>query len=289
MQNILEKTEEYAKELPYVEFSRKEISHMGEDLANRSEWVNILITTFYEQFGMDLYEAGACLYEMIADIVDGSTLCQLLEILKEQNEEQWSLEASTELWLVISGLMLEFELPMLKGRSREQYAEEQKCSPWSIGMLETSANDLTAKDCAMCWFPTAIQEWMYNAVNFGAEDCMTQLLDYKEQKHICSEEYLYLLATACIRFGRIQEAEKLIQQLKSGSVSGRRVAKHLKLLLQNRFEVFEDEEEWLEMAGWNPIEEMTVQQPYVRESPKVGRNDPCPCGSGKKYKKCCGK
>jgi preprotein translocase subunit SecA len=26
-----------------------------------------------------------------------------------------------------------------------------------------------------------------------------------------------------------------------------------------------------------------------RESPKVGRNDPCPCGSGKKYKKCCGK
>jgi len=28
---------------------------------------------------------------------------------------------------------------------------------------------------------------------------------------------------------------------------------------------------------------------YKREAPKVGRNDPCPCGSGKKYKKCCGK
>ncbi|OPL17968.1 MAG: hypothetical protein AVO35_07350 [Candidatus Aegiribacteria sp. MLS_C] len=27
----------------------------------------------------------------------------------------------------------------------------------------------------------------------------------------------------------------------------------------------------------------------VRDAPKVGRNDPCPCGSGKKYKKCCGK
>jgi len=27
---------------------------------------------------------------------------------------------------------------------------------------------------------------------------------------------------------------------------------------------------------------------FVREQPKVGRNDPCPCGSGKKYKKCCG-
>ena len=26
---------------------------------------------------------------------------------------------------------------------------------------------------------------------------------------------------------------------------------------------------------------------YTRETPKVGRNDPCPCGSGKKFKKCC--
>ena len=28
--------------------------------------------------------------------------------------------------------------------------------------------------------------------------------------------------------------------------------------------------------------------PYRRDAPKVGRNDPCPCGSGKKHKKCCG-
>jgi len=27
----------------------------------------------------------------------------------------------------------------------------------------------------------------------------------------------------------------------------------------------------------------------IRSGPKVGRNDPCPCGSGKKYKQCCGK
>ncbi|WP_080928381.1 SEC-C metal-binding domain-containing protein [Pseudoalteromonas luteoviolacea] len=27
----------------------------------------------------------------------------------------------------------------------------------------------------------------------------------------------------------------------------------------------------------------------MRTSPKIGRNDPCICGNGKKYKKCCGK
>ena len=30
-------------------------------------------------------------------------------------------------------------------------------------------------------------------------------------------------------------------------------------------------------------------QPIVNSGPKIGRNDPCPCGSGKKYKNCCGK
>ncbi|GHV84984.1 hypothetical protein AGMMS50230_05920 [Spirochaetia bacterium] len=30
------------------------------------------------------------------------------------------------------------------------------------------------------------------------------------------------------------------------------------------------------------------EQPVRRAEPKIGRNDPCPCGSGKKYKKCCG-
>jgi preprotein translocase subunit SecA len=30
-------------------------------------------------------------------------------------------------------------------------------------------------------------------------------------------------------------------------------------------------------------------QPFVRDGQKIGRNQPCPCGSGKKYKQCCGK
>jgi len=37
------------------------------------------------------------------------------------------------------------------------------------------------------------------------------------------------------------------------------------------------------------VPETGPPEPYKRKTPKVGRNDPCPCGSGKKYKKCCGK
>ena len=36
-------------------------------------------------------------------------------------------------------------------------------------------------------------------------------------------------------------------------------------------------------------DDATPSVPFIRETPKIGRNDPCPCKSGKKYKKCCGK
>ena len=34
--------------------------------------------------------------------------------------------------------------------------------------------------------------------------------------------------------------------------------------------------------------EMIGPEPIRRDAPKIGRNDPCTCGSGRKYKKCCG-
>ncbi len=35
--------------------------------------------------------------------------------------------------------------------------------------------------------------------------------------------------------------------------------------------------------------DIIAPKPFVRETPKVGRNAPCSCNSGKKFKKCCGK
>jgi hypothetical protein len=59
------------------------------------------------------------------------------------------------------------------------------------------------------------------------------------------------------------------------------------------------EAEWLySLEEWNSLlseerrKELYKQQKSSRtvvKPPKVGRNDPCPCGSGRKYKQCCGK
>jgi hypothetical protein len=47
--------------------------------------------------------------------------------------------------------------------------------------------------------------------------------------------------------------------------------------LDGEFEELEDDDESLRI----------VQKPTQRQTPKIGRNDPCPCGSSKKYKQCC--
>ena len=57
--------------------------------------------------------------------------------------------------------------------------------------------------------------------------------------------------------------------------------------------------DWLyELPQWEPIfseekrKELYMEQKKsgtIVKGPKIGRNDPCPCGSGKKYKKCCGR
>lgn len=45
-----------------------------------------------------------------------------------------------------------------------------------------------------------------------------------------------------------------------------------------------------QMVTQAPTSERLIQHgPYKRATPKIGRNDKCPCGSGKKYKNCCGR
>jgi len=62
--------------------------------------------------------------------------------------------------------------------------------------------------------------------------------------------------------------------------------------------VHEEKSQFQSVKAGSPMEEAASYEgqlpeetahTYKREEPKVGRNDPCPCGSGKKYKKCCGK
>jgi hypothetical protein len=63
--------------------------------------------------------------------------------------------------------------------------------------------------------------------------------------------------------------------------------------LKGRYRLIDDAEK--EMSWWACFEENKHRKVKlgwdtpIRKAPKVGRNEPCPCGSGKKFKKCCGR
>ncbi len=62
----------------------------------------------------------------------------------------------------------------------------------------------------------------------------------------------------------------------------------VKALMHLRVEQKVEREEVAKVTGTNKDESVT-KGPVRRKTAKIGRNDPCPCGSGLKYKQCCGK
>lgn len=51
--------------------------------------------------------------------------------------------------------------------------------------------------------------------------------------------------------------------------------------------------QWIDILGEDKMKDIAKEyknsKTVKRKTPKIGRNDPCPCGSGKKYKHCCGR
>ena len=62
----------------------------------------------------------------------------------------------------------------------------------------------------------------------------------------------------------------------------------IRLLFHVQVEQKVEREQVAKVTGTNK-DDSSVKEPVKRKSAKIGRNDPCPCGSGKKYKNCCGK
>jgi preprotein translocase subunit SecA len=80
----------------------------------------------------------------------------------------------------------------------------------------------------------------------------------------------------------------MIERVKEQTVS---TLMRVKLAKQDEVEELEQEkrrkQQEMEMSRGREAEQ-DKQQPARRDADKIGRNAPCPCGSGKKYKRCCG-
>ena len=86
--------------------------------------------------------------------------------------------------------------------------------------------------------------------------------------------------TVVIKYGGSAMFDEMIQGIKTETV---------KLLYHVRAERPVEREKVAEETGASHGNDESVKNAPVKNENRVGRNDMCPCGSGKKYKNCCGR
>lgn len=226
--------EKYAGDLDYKEFTPREFQRIVQDRGGYYPSIGGLYRTLCQELYLTGTKSMQLLNDALFKIMGGADLPAVLRTIQGSAADV-PLSIRCSLWESVSSLMLEFPLPMLKGRSRQEYAREKRLSPWSVQMAGKAAptGGESGREKAMDAFPWQVQEWMWEAQRQNSP-VLHQLEAYQNGHRIQSEEFQYLLAKA--KRGKTEEPGT-----------------------------------------------------YVRSQPKVGRNDPCPCGSGKKYKHCCGR
>ncbi len=112
------------------------------------------------------------------------------------------------------------------------------------------------------------------------------LVEYKNEaydvfKKMMDKVYMSVVANLFrVTVSSLEEFEKLLAlQQQEMNINKAEVSSELLEVLEGRRQAMEVQD----------AEEVPLVSTYRRTEEKVGRNDPCPCGSGKKYKKCCGK
>ena len=84
------------------------------------------------------------------------------------------------------------------------------------------------------------------------------------------------------------EVTRILMRVEPMSEEDMKEAERRRLEEAERQKLKLEHEQMSQLGESQPAEIVKPEQPYVRSGKKVGRNDPCPCGSGKKFKSCHG-
>ncbi|MCK6206391.1 SEC-C domain-containing protein [Bacillus infantis] len=124
-----------------------------------------------------------------------------------------------------------------------------------------------------------------------------QLVQFLSQHFEISKEDADQVAEECIFATRVGDTPEDLMKYLTSMFKFDSVEK-LQALMDIVVELMNSTREWF-LKGYTSLELSSMEKKQLKPLPavdkdtnadaKVGRNDPCPCGSGKKYKKCCGR
>jgi SEC-C motif-containing protein len=122
--------------------------------------------------------------------------------------------------------------------------------------------------------------YVEHAVDYIINTCVRRGkndIDYRQTKNWSEQSSWLGLKIISVEKGGLADSEGTVEFEAVYERDG------LKDVHHERAKFKKENDEWLYDDG------VVAPQTVVRSSPKVGRNEPCPCGSGKKYKHCCGR
>jgi preprotein translocase subunit SecA len=210
---------------------------------------------------------------MIEDIVDDLVENHTQE---ETLPEEWDLRGLQEAFLKQFSMTLSFE-----GNDVEDFTQEGIRE----FLLEKARNGYSQKE----------EEWGPEIARDMERLVTLQTVDQRWREHLLAMDHLkegiglrgYAQQNPLIEYKRegLEMFQEMVEQIKGE-------------ILQMLFRIqvaAQEETEHLQEAQQQPVflshgqSAAGSKRKPARRSAKVGRNQPCPCGSGKKYKKCCGR
>lgn len=165
--------------------------------------------------------------------------------------------------------------------------EEEKADALkALDEMRFAADNRFCDAVKLCWEAfLSLDEKVYDArlARLDVELCMIEKMpSVLAEFEIIEKEYPVL-------FKAMEDfINKLRQQSGLESFKDRLLEKYIQRLGDREGYYFEEYPQARRIPG-RVVYENDEGVPFVRQSKKVGRNDPCPCGSGKKYKHCCGR
>lgn len=283
----------YGDKVEYYPYTKADLELLKED----GEGINPCFHEMYAYFRRELDEEVADIYiEEFAELAwTGEPADGLDEFLEELGIGSDEIVDFIDRWRMCLNICLHTHLPALKGYTRVEYGKKMGVDPFEIEVLNAGFL-LDTIDCDTCIIemPLPIQKELYGIMERWTDvDIYKDLERFTKKLNVENYEILTVLCMAYMNAGKLSKAQKALERIEKlgywddsleelWNIVDTNMGKTLYELQKETggSDLFYDED-------WRY--DIPQQTTVVRQGKKVGRNDPCPCGSGKKYKKCCGK
>ena len=288
LDRVLTEQRELGVKPDYRNFSRQERERASEGYgALYPEWAGYF-DYLMECYDMDAEEAEDWLQEDYQDVRNGEGAETLWESIREAGMLV-SIDCYTSFWNYFFGVCLNTGIPKLKGYSRAEYGAITGIPLEELGIYRYLKTAETVTERTHLYeMPLEIQMRLYSILRHSTDrKSIAELEELHRGFKNGNYELEYLLAGGFIFAEEYEKAERIMKRLAKAfpkDEAVREIQKNLKHVMRCGAEE--------ELSVWDMLDGKTPKsrtETYCRDQPKIGRNDPCPCGSGKKYKKCCGR